>query len=81
MLHTPASGYRNRTTGDLTSVGDGGWCWSSSSYAAGDTGASQFGLRSYYMYPMYSNNRTYAFPVRCVQHLRAAFIYETRLWE
>ena len=25
------------------------------------------------MYPEYSNSRAYGFPVRCVQHLQAAF--------
>ncbi|WP_299458024.1 hypothetical protein [uncultured Rikenella sp.] len=31
-----APGYRNRDTGDLGTIGDGGYNWSSTSYGSGD---------------------------------------------
>lgn len=66
----PASGYRHVTTGVLTSVGDGGWCWSSSSYAAGNRNAGSLNFNTGNVNPLNNDNRANGFAVRCVQHLR-----------
>ncbi|MDE5579076.1 MAG: fibrobacter succinogenes major paralogous domain-containing protein [Alistipes sp.] len=69
-LRTPATGYRHYSSGALTSVGEGSWCWSSSSYAAGSVNAGDMGFRSNNVNPLNSDNRANGLSVRCVQHLR-----------
>jgi hypothetical protein len=54
----------------LTSVGAGGWCWSSSSYLAGNLNAGSLNFDTGNVNPLNNNNRANGFPVRCVQHLR-----------
>ena len=68
-LFLPASGYRHVTTGALTSVGAGGWCWSSS-YLAGNLNAGSLYFDTGYVYPLNSNNRAYGFSVRCVRNVK-----------
>ncbi len=65
-----AAGYRYNASGALTSVGAGGWCWQSSSYAADNCNAGQYGFRESYVNPLNDANRADAVSVRCVQHLR-----------
>ncbi|MCM1302443.1 MAG: hypothetical protein NC226_12095 [Bacteroides cellulosilyticus] len=74
MLHTLASGYRNRDTGALTNVGTEGDYWSSSSTAAGSTTPSGLDFNTGYVDPLHSfAGRAHALPVRCVQHLQLLF--------
>ncbi|MDE5691271.1 MAG: hypothetical protein K2I13_03510 [Alistipes sp.] len=54
----------------MTSVGDGGWCWSSSSYAAGNRNAGSLNFNTSNVNPLNNDNRANGFVVRCVQHLR-----------
>ena len=76
LLRPPAAGYRANSTGALTEVGDGGWCYSSSSRAAADFGAGYFGFREHEVDPLWrkSGSRAYGLSVRCVQHLPTAFL-------
>ena len=69
----PASGYRTYTSGDLTNVGTGGYCWSSTPVSASNPIAGAMAFLSGLVYPLHSADCAYAFPVRCVQHLQAAF--------
>ena len=69
-----ASGYRNRTTGALTSVGTNGDYWSSAPTAASNTYAGAMAFNSDVMYPWHNEGRAIGFSVRCVQHLQAAFL-------
>ena len=72
-FYAPASGYRHRTSGALTSVGVNSQSWSSAPAAAGSANASYLVFDATLMYPEYSNSRSYAFPVRCVQYLQLLF--------
>ena len=76
LLHTPASGQRTASGGDLSVLGTHGDSWSSSPYAAGSGTASMLRFLAGEMTVMSSVNRAYAFPVRCVQYLQAAFLKE-----
>ena len=67
-LFLEASGFRERTTGALSSVGSYGECWSSSPYTSGNANVSSFEFRSERSYPLYSISRSYAFSVRCVRN-------------
>ncbi|MCM1151804.1 MAG: hypothetical protein NC209_07455 [Alistipes sp.] len=69
-----ASGFRTFPTGALTNVGAQGLCWSSSASAAGSTTASDLNFNSTNVNPSNGDNRANGFTVRCVQHLRAAFL-------
>ncbi len=71
---TPATGYRHGNTGALTVVGVSGYYFSSSPWAAGDHGAGRLAFRANNAGPLASEGRSFAFPVRCVQHLQAALI-------
>ena len=74
LLRPPASGYRTRETGGLTNVGTNGYSWSSSAYAAGSATSGGLNFNSSNVNPLNSfSGRALAFPVRCVQHLQAAF--------
>ena len=73
LLSTPASGYRTSTTGALTSVGTNGEYWSSSP-AASSVNAGYLDFNAGNVDPFHASRRSYGFPVRCVQHLQAAFI-------
>ena len=75
-FYAPASGYRTSTTGALTNVGTGGYCWSSTPVSASNPIAGAMAFLSGLVYPLHSADCAYAFPVRCVQHLRAAFLKE-----
>ena len=63
----PASGYRNRTSGALSSVGTSGFAWSSSPYASGNVNAGHLYFHASYVCPLDNNNRANGFPVRCVR--------------
>ena len=70
-LPTIATGYRDRTgTGALTAVGTNGYAWSSSTFASGNINAGNLNFNASNVNPLNNNNRSYGFPVRCVQHLR-----------
>ena len=71
-----ASGYRHYTTGALGVVGTEGGCWCSSPLAASNVNAGDFWFHSSNVNPLNNGERAYALPVRCVQHLRAAFLEE-----
>nr|WP_290015512.1 hypothetical protein [uncultured Alistipes sp.] len=58
----------------MTSVGAGGWCWSSSSYLAGNLNAGSLNFDTGNVNPLNNNNRANGIPVRCVQHLPTAFL-------
>jgi len=62
----------------LTSVGDGGWCWSSSSYASGNINAGSLNFNTGNVNPLNNNNRANGFSVRCVQHLRPFSFFSGR---
>ena len=72
LLRTPASGYRNSSSGALTNVGAYGFSWSSSP-APSDTNAGCLYFDADHAYPLHTAYRAFARPVRCVQNLRAAF--------
>lgn len=71
--HIPATGYRLYSTGALNVVGTEGGCWCSSSYAAGNHDAGDFWSHTSNVNPLNNGNRSNGLPVRCVQHLQAAF--------
>ncbi len=73
MPYSAASGYRERTSGALSSVGAGGWAWSSSPYAAGNANAGNLNFNASNVNPLNNNERANGFTVRCVQHLRGPF--------
>ena len=62
----PASGFRS-TVGVLTSVGSNGYCWSSAPHTASTTDAGRFTFTASAVFPLYSYDRAYAFPIRCVK--------------
>ena len=68
-----ASGYRNYTSGTLTSVGTEVNVNSSSPYASGNIYAGILWATSSNMNPLNNGSRGNARTVRCVQHLQAAF--------
>ena len=69
----PAAGYRDTSTGALLVVGTEGGSWCSSSYVAGNHNAGDFWFHTGNVNPLNNGNRSNGLPVRCVQHLRAAF--------
>ncbi|MDE6374572.1 MAG: fibrobacter succinogenes major paralogous domain-containing protein [Alistipes sp.] len=73
MLPLPVSGYRNYTSGALGGVGTEGSSWSSAPYAAGNPNVGRILFQAGGVNPLNNTNRSFGFPVRCVQHLRAAF--------
>ena len=73
MLSYAAAGYRYNATGALDVVGTNGYCWSSSSYYAGNNNAGMLNFNSGNVNPLNWNNRANGFSVRCVQHLRLFF--------
>ncbi|WP_304952155.1 hypothetical protein [uncultured Alistipes sp.] len=68
-----ATGYRLYSTGALNVVGTEGGSWCSSSYVAGNHNAGDFWFHTGNVNPLNNGNRSNGLPVRCVQHLRAAF--------
>ena len=62
----PASGYRYRASGALTSVGSNGFSWSSSPTQS-STYAGYLGFYATLVYPQNNFSRAYGFPVRCVR--------------
>ncbi len=69
LLSYAAAGYRNNATGALDVVGTNGYCWSSSSYNAGNNNAGMLNFNSGNVNPLNGGNRAIARAVRCVQHL------------
>jgi hypothetical protein len=70
---TPATGFRNYTTGALTNVGTHVGYWSSSTHASDSPNATFLRYWSGELGPIYGIQRANGFSVRCVQHLQAAF--------
>ncbi len=60
----PASGYRNRTTGVLGTVGNGGSSWAS---APSGINALYLWLDNYRLYSGYVGARAYGIQVRCLR--------------
>ena len=61
----PASGCRNSSSGALSYVGSGGYCWSA---VPGSTNYGRYlSFYSAYVYPLYNGYRSYGFAVRPVQ--------------
>ena len=77
LLHAPASGFRTWATGDLTVVGVNGYCWCSSAYAAGNANGGGISFSASDITLLSNYQRARAVPVRCVQHLQAAFFRES----
>ena len=67
-LFLEAAGFRLDSSGALASVGAGGWCWSSSSYAAGNVNAGSLSFSTSGVNPLYYNSRAHGFSVRCVRN-------------
>ncbi len=63
----PAAGYRNYTTGALTSVSAVGRCWGSSSFSTGSYFAASLHGTATEISPVHQGYRAHAFSVRCVQ--------------
>lgn len=63
----PAAGYRSYGSGQLGSVGSGGYYWSSSPYSSGSGNAGSLYFSSGNVRPLYGDYRAYGFSVRCVQ--------------
>jgi hypothetical protein len=63
----PAAGYRNYSSGGLSNVGSGGYCWSSS---PDGTNGYDLGFTSTSVNPSTNANRGYGISARCI----AAFI-------
>ena len=59
-----ASGYRHRQSGTTTSVGTGGYLWSS---APNSTGGGNMALYASVVNPVDAGGRAHAYPVRCVK--------------
>lgn len=59
----------------MTSVGTSGYAWSSSPNASGSVNAGNLGFNATVVNPLNNNNRANGFPVRCVQHLRRAVLF------
>ena len=69
----PATGYRNRDTGILASVGTHIGFWSSSTDASASAFATYLRYWSGELGPIFGHSRANALSVRCVQHLQADF--------
>ncbi len=70
-LHrAPAAGFRNASSGALLSVGERGYAWSSSTYGTDDPSAARLRFIADFVGPVHTDNRSYGFSVRCVQHLQ-----------
>lgn len=64
----PASGLRNNSSGALNNVGNNGYVWSASPRAAGSTNGSFLAFNNNGLVePFRTDNRAYAFPVRCAR--------------
>ena len=72
IAYAPVSGFRSYAAGALSNVGTSGHFWSSSPQS-GSTDASHLDFRSTAFFAQVGNPRSYAFTVRCVQHLRLLF--------
>ena len=70
----PASGFRNNVSGGVGNPGGEGTNWSSSSYAIGTTNAGRAFFHLNNQNPLNNVNRSYGFPVRCVQELTGSLL-------
>lgn len=68
-IFLPASGCRDIATGALSSVGSGGWCWSSSPASAGGTGAGLLNFSFSGVSQFGSIVRAFGFMVRFVRDI------------
>ncbi|WP_455592573.1 hypothetical protein [Bacteroides sp.] len=68
----PASGLRDYPSGVFWGVGIRGYSWSSSSTGIGSRNSGNLNTGDTNVNPLNNNNRTYGFPVRCVQELTAS---------
>ena len=69
-LFFPAAGYRHRDGGALTSVGAGGYAWSSSPNHSTSVNAGSLCFSATWVNPLDNNSRSYGFPVRCVRNVK-----------
>ncbi len=67
MTACTASGSRTSHSGGLYSVGAGGYAWGSSPTSASSVLGSNLFFTSSSVNPEGYSNRSYGFPVRCVQ--------------
>ena len=67
-LFLEAAGFRSNSSGALSSVGEAGVSWSSSSCAAGSVYAGSLGFNSGVVYPLSNGSRANGFSVRCVRN-------------
>lgn len=63
----PASGARERTSGELIVVGANGHSWGSSPYGRGLVNGGNLNFHAGIVNPTNNNNRGYGLQVRCVQ--------------
>ncbi|MCI1682869.1 MAG: DUF4906 domain-containing protein [Bacteroides sp.] len=61
----PASGFRNRSDGELGSTGEGGYYWSSTAYGVSYSNCLTFSRVN--LYPANYSNRAYGFNIRCIK--------------
>ncbi|MDE6045788.1 MAG: hypothetical protein K2G10_00610, partial [Alistipes sp.] len=73
LLHAPASGFRNNTTGALAEVGTGARYWTSAPASASSANGGFLSFTPDVVQPQSDGVRSVARTVRCVQHLQAAF--------
>ncbi len=75
MLHAPAAGYRNTSSGALAFASTNGYAWSSSPAFSGSVYAGMFNFHSGEVDPLNTGAyRGHARAVRCVQHLHEVAI-------
>ncbi|MCM1249938.1 MAG: hypothetical protein NC209_02185 [Alistipes sp.] len=74
LLHAPASGYRNETTGALGDVGVAGRYWASTAGSASSANAGFLFFGATNVNPLNEGSRAIGRSVRCVQHLQLLFL-------
>ena len=67
LWHYPATGYRQGLDPNFNITGKGGYCWSSSSFQAGDSNAAMMSFYTTNLYPLSSSRREMAHSVRCMR--------------
>ena len=66
-LAFPASGNRTNGSGGFNNVSVSGFSWSSSSTGTGSVNGTNLGFNATVVNTLNNNNRSHAFPLRCVQ--------------
>jgi len=62
----PATGFRDKDTAELLSVGTGGYAWEASSLPSGAAYGAFFYYNNSSLFLLYSTSRAYGYSVRCV---------------